>query len=388
MSNIAVLGTLYGDEGKGRIVHYMSKDYDWVIRFNGGANAGHTIYRMINGERKKYIHNLLPSFDWTKPNQKAFLAQRMVIDLEQLYNEIHAIEIDIFKTTEKPCNGCVAKRVYVDPDAFVVLPKHKEEDKAKNGHIGSTNRGIGPAYKDKVNRSGKRVKDLIKENNRAAWNLKRMGVQFKHALELRDEFENSNLLFEGAQGAMIDLNHGVYPFVSCSDTTIGGIYSSGFAWVKLDKVYGITKAYMTKVGEGPFPTELFGDEAENLRKIGGEYGATTGRPRRIGWLDLPMLKYACAKSGITDLIVTKMDILYGMDSVPVCSAYDKEPVSASNFYDTKCQYLKMPGWNEPYDDTSKSFLNFIGSYAGCPVNMISCGVSDEDIFGITIPNKR
>lgn len=374
MSNVAVLGNLFGDEGKARIVHYLAKDYDWVIRFNGGANAGHTIYR----DGKKFVHNLLPSFDWRIPKQKCFLSQGMVIDLKKLFEEVSQAELDYFSVTGS--NNSVASRVYVDPDAFVVLPKHIEEDKAKNGHIGSTNRGIGPAYKDKVNRSGKRVKDLLNEKDEYALKLKEIGVQFKHVLSLKPELEKSNLLFEGAQGVMIDLNHGTYPYVSCSDATVSGIYSSGFAWMKLDKVYGVTKSYMTKVGEGPFPTEVFGEEAEYLRKLGEEYGATTGRPRRIGWLDLPMLNYACQKAGITDLIVTKMDILDGMDKVKVCDKYDEVPVSPSDFFNAKPQYIGLPGWENSKSLDTRPFLQHVSSSVKTPISMISCGVNDSDII--------
>lgn len=378
MSNIAVLGCLFGDEGKGRIVHYLAKDFKWVVRFNGGANAGHTIYRDINGKRTKFIHNLLPSFDWTIPDQNAFLGQGMVIDLEQLFNEIYTAEQHRFSIYGQNF-GSIAKRVYVDPEAFAVLPKHIEEDKKKNGHIGSTNRGIGPAYKDKVGRSGSRIRDLLKQENEFAMRLKDMGVQFETAMEVFQGHPD-NVLFEGAQGTMIDLNHGVYPYVSCSDTTIGGIYSSGFAHVRLDRVYGVTKAYMTKVGEGPFPTEQFGEEADKLRERGQEYGATTGRPRRIGWLDLPMLQYATARSGVTHLIVTKMDILYGMEWVKVCTAYDKRPVSPSDFENAKPQYIEFPGWTNADSKEADYFLYYIGDISHCEVSYVSCGVGDEDII--------
>jgi adenylosuccinate synthase len=291
MNNIAILGAVFGDEGKGHITHHFSKDYDWVVRFNGGANAGHTIYR----DGVKYVHNLMPSFDWRSLKPKAYLGSGMVIDLEQLHKEVLALyELD------KSLPG----RVYVDLDAFMVLPEHKEEDKKSNGHIGSTNRGIGPAYKSKIARQGSRIRDYVKPGVMFGFigAMQDMGVHFVNLLEMEPKMKNSSILYEGAQGILLDINHGIYPYVSCSEATVAGVYSAGFHFAPPTKVYGVAKCYTTKVGEGPFPTEIFGEEAENLRKLGNEYGSTTGRPRRIGWLDLPALNYACKKGGITDLM--------------------------------------------------------------------------------------
>lgn len=384
MKNVAVLGSLWGDEGKGNITHYLSsKGFNWVIRFGGGANAGHTIYR----DGKKWIHNLLPSFDWRIHNIKCFLASGMVIDLEQLYNEIVAVEkfnCDEFNPLSLGWEpGDFAKRIYIDPDAFAVLPQHKEEDQKNNGHIGSTNRGIGPAYKSKVDRCGIRVGDLLKNQDPWAIKLKDLGVQFKYFLELRDYFERQSLLFEGAQGVMLDLNHGCYPYVSCGDSTIAGIYACGFNFVKLDKVYGITKCYTTKVGEGPFPTELSDTDAEELRKLGNEYGATTGRPRRIGWLDLPAMNYACKFGGITNLIITKLDILKSLEEIPVCVAYKKAPVCPADFFNAKPQIITIPGWKNPRDPQAiKPFIDCIKNFTGCDVDYISCGIKESDIIGL------
>ncbi|MFZ4768665.1 MAG: adenylosuccinate synthetase [Ferruginibacter sp.] len=382
MTNIAILGTLWGDEGKGRITHSLSSQYDWIIRYSGGNNAGHTIYR--NGV--KYVHNLLPSFDWRDPNQKCFLASGMVIDVEQLYNEVFAAEkaySDYTGLIDNKLNR-LGSRIYVDPDAFVVLPGHKEEDKAANVHIGSTNRGIGPAYKSKVGRCGVRIIDLIRSSNSFINKLINIGVHFKHVLELKKCFSSSNLLFEGAQGVMLDLNHGVYPYVSCGDATVAGIYASGFANVKLDAVYGVSKAYLTKVGEGPFPTEIFGEQADALREQGKEYGATTGRPRRVGWLDLAALNYAIQKGGINKLILTKFDVLYGMDEVKLCVNYDKEPVCPSDFYDAKPQYITVPGWKSYNDKNLKDFIKIIEETVKCSVEYISCGIKDEDFKPIIV----
>jgi len=368
MKNIAVLGSLWGDEGKGHITHYLSPRYDWVIRFSGGANAGHTLYR--NG--KKYVHNLLPSIDFTHDHVKGFLGSGMVLDLKKLVEEIDTAEQDFPE---------VGTRIVVDPDAFVVLPEHKEADKATNAHIGSTNRGIGPAYADKVMRKGVRVSDLIEAKDFTVAQLKALGVEFKTVLEMREEFMTSNLLFEGAQGVLLDLNQGIYPYVSCGDATVAGIYACGFHFVKLDEVYGVTKVYTTKVGEGPFPTELHGEEAEALRKLGNEYGATTGRPRRVGWIDLPALDYAIKKGGITKLILTKFDILNGMEKVPLCNSYEAgPPMSSTAFFTAKPKYIEVDGWKDCSDVTYlDDFVYEVEKATGVDVEYISTGTHTKDI---------
>jgi adenylosuccinate synthase len=371
--NIAILGSMFGDEGKGHITHHMSRHYDWVIRFSGGANAGHTIYR----DGVKYVHNLMPSFDWRSYGTKAYLGSGMVIDLEQLYKEVTALWIK---------NPAYSGRVYVDPDAFLVLPGHKEEDKSTNGHIGSTNRGIGPAYKDKISRQGTRLRDIMDgatESRQWIEEMKKMRVQFKSSLELQSEMEKSNLLFEGAQGILLDINHGIYPYVSCGDAGLAGIHNSGFGFAQLNYVYGVAKCYTTKVGEGPFPTELHGKEAEDLRQCGNEYGATTGRPRRVGWLDLPALRYACQKGNINRLILTKFDILDGMDVVPVCTNYDKAPICSSDFFEAKPNYKNFKGWSDSKDISQlKSFISEVEHYSGVEVSHISRGIDDKDIIAL------
>lgn len=321
----------------------------------------------------------MPSFDWRIHRVKAFLASGMVIDLEKLYNEIIANKEQCLK--QYAHGFSLLGKIYVDPDAFIVSQKHKDIDAEKNGSLGTTNRGIGPAYADKVSRTGTRIKDLLKDNSEITTALKEIGVQFKHVLELENEFSNSNLLFEGAQGTMIDLNHGTYPYVSCGDATIAGIYSSGFAGIaKLDNVYGVAKCYTTKVGTGPFPTEIFNDEAEELRKLGNEYGATTGRPRRVGWIDLPALEYAVKKSGVTDLVITKFDILNGMKNIKMCVAYDKKPVCPDDFFEAKPQYISIPGWKDAANtDQLKEFIKFTSAVAGKPVSLVSFGKEDCDM---------
>ena len=371
--NIAVLGAQAGDEAKGRITHDFSPNYDWVVRFSGGANAGHTIYRDGN----KYVHNLMPSFDWRSARPKAFLGSGMVIDLQQLHNEVYNLhQIDHY----------FPYRVYVDPEAFLVLPLHKEIDKASNIHIGSTNRGIGPAYKEKIGRTGLRIRDVMlkPQLNLELANLiesmQKMGVTFASSYELRDSFLKEEILFEGAQGLLLDINHGTYPYVSCGDATVAGIYSSGFAHTKLDKVYGVAKCYMTRVGEGPFPTELFGLDAKNLREKGKEYGATTGRPRRVGWLDLPSLYYACQTAGITDLILTKFDVLENM-KVSVCYEYDRPLNCPHDFFVASPKYTSFDGWSNSKDlDQLKEFISYVENQVKCKVSYISSGTNTEDLY--------
>ena len=390
MSNIAILGAMWGDEGKGHITHHLSKNYDWVIRFNGGANAGHTIYR----DGVKFVHNLLPSVDFRIPQVKAYLGAGMVIDIEKLRDEVYDAD-EVYPG--------VGKRIYVDKNAFIVLPEHKEQDKAKNAHIGSTNRGIGPAYMDKIGRSGVRVADLFHRASMTfrdeMYQLHSKGVRFVDLAQVRDEMTRSNLLYEGAQGVLLDINQGIYPYVSCSDCTVGGIYTSGFHFAPPQKVYGVAKCYTTKVGEGPFPTEIDGEEAEALRKRGNEYGATTGRPRRVGWLDLPALEYACNVGGINELIMTKFDILAGMDKVPVGMLYDSPPKNPRDFFEAKPQYISLKGWpgvqkiNQKFDEGTEyetdyvdyphdlyEFIRQVEKSVGRIVRYISTGTDSKDIL--------
>jgi len=371
--NIAILGAQAGDESKGRVTHDFSPQYDWVVRFSGGANAGHTIYR----DGKKYVHNLMPSFDWRASKPKAFLGSGMVIDLQQLLKEVS----DLYQI-----DPSFPSRVYVDLDAFLVLPEHKEEDKRTNSHIGSTNRGIGPAYKYKMARSSYKIRDALLQQylyptgDDCLQQLSKMGVNFCYSYQLKNDFSNQDILFEGAQGLLLDINHGSYPYVSCGDSTLAGIIDSGFGYLKIDKVYGVAKCYCTRVGEGPFPTELFGEEASALRERGKEYGATTGRPRRVGWLDLQALLYACDRGGITDLIISKFDILEGMRQVPVCTKYQAPLFSPQNFEKAKPILTMIPGWENSKNLSSlEPFINLVEAYTNRKVSYISYGVEPEDL---------
>lgn len=373
MTNIVVLGSVYGDEGKGRVVHDFSPNYDWVIRFNGGANAGHTIYR----DGIKFVHNLLPSFDWRSSRPKALLGSGMVIDLYQLLKEAE----DLYSV-----NPEAVSRIYVDNNAFIVTEKHKEEDRINNQGIGTTNRGIGPAYRDKIYRKGKTVLDAYLDHSHYRVlidKLKSLGVKFIDSLELHGEMSKGQLLFEGAQGVMIDINHGTYPYVTCSEATLAGVYSSGFNF-PIHIVYGVAKCYSTRVGEGPFPTEIHGPEADLLREAGQEYGATTGRPRRVGWLDLPALSYACKVGGITDLIITKFDILNNIGPVKVATEYeDSVPTSPRHFFKAKPKYITVPGWNDASNiNEIKPFLDMVTYHTGVKVTHVSYGIGKNDLVRV------
>jgi len=369
MKQIAIIGNFFGDEGKGKVIHDFSPDYDWVIRYSGSSNAGHTIYR----DGKKYVHNLLPSTDHRNLKIKSFLGSGMVINPEELLLEI--------KRAESNYPG-IAKTIYVDPDAFIVSEDHIKIDKEKNKSIGTTGKGIGPAYVQKMSRNGVKLRKLIEDNNTYIEELKKLGVNFTYSYELFDELKSSNIIFEGAQSVLLDLNLGTYPYVTCGECGISGIYSSGFGFIKLDKVYGVSKAYSTRVGEGPFPTEMTNKEGDELRAKGGEYGATTGRPRRVGWSDFVLLKYAIDKAGINSLIITKFDILKGMDNIPVATSY-LEPLKSLSDLD-KCEpvYNFVPKWEKYGDVGSNKFIEYCEKVTKTKVEYVSWGTGKEDLIKI------
>jgi adenylosuccinate synthase len=367
MNRTAIIGVAFGDEAKSRITNHLASNHRYVVRFNGSSNSGHTFYY----KQKKIVRHVLPSANFAIDNY-AFLSQNMVINPDDLFKEL--------KETQEMFPHC-ANRIIVDPNAFVITKEHLEEDKQNVARIGSTGKGVGVAYRDKIYRKGTRIADLIKDNNEIILALKELGIQFKTAFSMRDEFLRSSILFEGAQSVLLDINFGTYPYVTSSECSLGGIFNSGFADFMPDTVYGIFKAYSTRVGNGPFPTELFGEEAEHLRKIGNEYGATTGRPRRVGWLDLPALDYAIKVGGITELVISKLDILDGMEEVPVCVAY-KDPITGpESFFTAKPQLITLPGWQSAKDIKQiKPFLNFIQNNVPCPIRYVSVGVNSSDII--------
>ncbi len=370
MKNIAVLDAFFGDNGKGRFVHSWSPDFDFVVRFAGSSNCGHVVYR----DYKKYVHHLLPSVDYRHPHIQSFLGFNMVINLEELYQEILEAQKDFPN---------VAKTIIVDPDAFVIEQKHIDFDKEHNKHLGTTSKGVGPAYTDKVARKGKRIYNFLNDHSEITNKLQALGVRFIPVLAMREQFEKSNLLFEGSQGALLDINAAIYPYCTSSECGVSAIWSGGFNFVKLDRVYGMIKPYATKSGEGPLPTEYFDEEAHQLRERGGEYGSTTGRKRRVGALDLPAIKYGCLKAGITNLCVAKMDILINQKTVKVCYSYGKEIYSPNDFKDIVPQYTEIQGWENAKElKQIQPFLSFVEEKVGVPVEFVSTGVNKEDLIRV------
>ena len=408
MKRIAVIGAQWGDEGKGKIVNYFARDYKWVIRFSGGANAGHTIY--IKG--KKYVNHLLPSID-PHSDSKGFLSSGMVIDLEEMLKEVEKMESDF---------PGIGKRFYIDPEAFITLPWHREQDllleNMRKKPIGTTGKGIGPTYTDKVSREGLKIYMLQDEGtlfekleelytlkialfgDKFSMNPKeifdylielrdkllKLGVNLASSIELMANFKENSLLFEGAQGVMLDLDFGTYPFVTSSTCTAHGVISAGFSTAELDGVFGVIKAYTTRVGSGVFPTEEHASIADIIRERGAEFGATTGRPRRVGWLDLPAIRYAKARSALTHLIVTKGDVLNELDEIKVCVAYEidgaerRTPVVSRDLFKAKPVYRTVRGWNSVKDKEFEDYIKLIEEETELSVSYVSYGPGTEEVL--------
>jgi len=419
MSNsISLLGLQWGDEGKGKVVDLLSKDIDAAVRYQGGHNAGHTL--IIDG--KEVVFHLLPSSICHK-NIKCFLGRGVVISLEALFSEID----DAFEFI-----GDLKDRLVVSNAACLIQPYHKKIDqlreRSRSGtKIGTTGRGIGPAYEDRVGRRSIRVADL--------YDPKSLKVKLEEALdiynflikrhdedqqedlnELLDEnlkqaerlkpfvgnviaelkvFQESNktILFEGAQGALLDYSLGTYPFVTSSNSSLGGIASgAGISATSIDYSLGISKAYTTRVGEGPFPTELNDEIGSYLAEKGGEVGASTGRPRRCGWLDAVLLSHTVYLNGINGICLTKIDVLDGLEKIKICSDYSsslskEEILESLALNDIEPQYIELEGWQEPtagvqrFEDLNDNAINFIAKVeelCGAPIVMISTGPRRED----------
>jgi len=413
--SIVILGTQWGDEGKGKIVDLLSKDADAVVRFQGGHNAGHTL--VIDGH--KTVLHLIPS-GILNDGARCLIGNGVVISLEALKTETEALEswgVD------------VRSRLGISPACPVIMPYHElldqAREKAKGANaIGTTGRGIGPAYEDKVSRRGIRISDLYKpgllaEKLEEAMDYhnfvleKYFGVQpmvydrvLDDALQLgacftdlvmdvsgelhRLRTEGKRILYEGAQGSLLDIDHGTYPFVTSSNTTIGAVCTgAGVGPSAIDYVLGITKAYTTRVGSGPFPTELFDDVGAGIAKRGAEFGATTGRPRRCGWLDAVALRRAAHVNGVSGFCVTKLDVLDGVETIKVGIAYrlggevlDIPPQNAEAWADLEVEYTSFPGWNEStrgitrFEDlpaNARIYLEAMEALCGAPVHMVSTG---------------
>ncbi|MGN6303164.1 MAG: adenylosuccinate synthase [Angustibacter sp.] len=378
MPAIVLVGAQWGDEGKGKATDLLGSRVDYVVKFNGGNNAGHTV--VIDDE--KYALHLLPSGILT-PGCTPVIGNGVVVDLAVLFEELEGLQARDVDTS----------RLVVSADAHVIAPYNRVLDKVTerflgSRRIGTTGRGIGPTYADKMNRVGIRVQDLFDEGilrqkvegalelknqiltkiyNRRAITVDEVVEELlEHAEALRPMVRDTGLLLtdalddgrtvllEAGQATLLDVDHGTYPFVTSSSATAGGACTgSGIPPNRIDRVVAILKAYTTRVGEGPFPTELHDDMGEFLRKTGGEYGTTTGRPRRCGWFDAVVGRYAQRINGVTDFVITKLDTLSGLETVPVCVAYDVEgvrhdemPMTQSDFHHAEPIYEELPGWWE------------------------------------------
>lgn len=416
-----LLGLQWGDEGKGKIVDYFAKDYDVVARFQGGPNAGHTLYV---GDKKVVLHQI-PSGVF-HANKLNFIGNGVVLDPVTLKKECDTVAsfgVDLRKT------------LFISERTHLILPTHRALDKAAelskgNQKIGSTLKGIGPTYMDKTGRNGLRVGDLLDKNFTTSYIKLRLKHQklldnynfteditaweeeFFEALEFLKQLNIVNgeyfindqikagkkVLAEGAQGSMLDIDFGTFPFVTSSNTISAGVCSGlGIAPQQIKDVIGVTKAYCTRVGGGPFPTELENETGEELRKIGNEFGATTGRPRRCGWIDLVALRFACMVNGVTKIVMTKADVLDAFKELEVCTSYlingketaevpfrlDRQPVTPL--------YKKFPGWDtassaaktaEELPDTMNTYVAFINEYLGVNVHYISNGPGREQIIAV------
>lgn len=410
----ALLGIVFGDEGKGKVVDFFTPRYDLVARFAGGPNAGHTIIF----EGKKFVLRSIPSgiFDENKIN---IIGNGCVIAPDLFMSEANELEAAGYTITH---------RLLISRRAHLILPTHRVLDRAYEAakgksKVGTTGKGIGPTYSDKAARIGLRVGD-IEENFMAKYEALKArhlqiladlqfddfditeeeekwlkGIEYMRKFQIADTeiainqalAEGKNVLAEGAQGSLLDIDHGTYPFVSSSSTTIGGVCTGlGVAPNKINRVWGIFKAYSTRVGAGPFPVELFDHTGDELRTIGNEFGAVTGRNRRCGWVDLVALKYAIMINGITDLVMMKADVLDGFDTIKACVAYEKNGVRTETMpYDTEgwtAVYEELPGWKTPltgvraeseFPKAYADYIAYLEKQLGCPISILSVGPERE-----------
>lgn len=413
MSVGVIVGSQWGDEGKGKIVDILSKGYEIVVRYQGGANAGHT----VEIGDKKFILHLIPS-GILRDGVICVIGNGVVIDPKALLDEIKQLE---------GLGINIKGRLFISHNAHLIMPYHKLLDsinESGSSKIGTTGRGIGPSYIDKYARTGIRIVDLLdkkileekircnidEKNNllKKVYNHTELNVDeiIKEYLDFDDKIdefitdttfylhnaleEGKSILLEGAQGTLLDVDHGTYPFVTSSNPTSGGACTgSGIPPTKISSVIGIVKAYTTRVGLGPFPTELSDETGEKLRKIGAEFGATTGRPRRCGWYDAFLVNYSRMINGIGKVAVTKLDVLSEFEEIKVCVGYElngKElksfPTDVNRLSNVKPIYVTLPGWNcditktKTYDElpsNAKSYLDFIAKNSGFEIGIVSVG---------------
>ena len=418
MPAIVVVGAQWGDEGKGKTTDILGTQVDYVVKPNGGNNAGHTV--VVGGE--KYELKLLPA-GILSPNVTPVIGNGVVVNLEALFNEIDGLE----------ARGADTSKLKISANAHLVAPFHQTLDKVTERFlgkraIGTTGRGIGPTYMDKTARLGIRVQDLfdesilrqkiegsLRQKNELlvkVYNRRDVTVDeiMEYFAQYRDRIapmvaetelllnkaldEGKVVVMEGGQATMLDVDHGTYPFVTSSNPTAGGAcVGSGVGPTRINRVVGIVKAYTTRVGAGPFPTELFDDMGEYLQKQGGEFGVNTGRPRRCGWFDSVIARYASRVNGFTDYVLTKLDVLDDLDEIPVCVAYevdgerfDEMPMSQSDFHHAKPIYETFPGWKEDisgcrtFDDLPKNAQDYVLALermSGCRISVIGVGPDRE-----------
>ena len=418
-----LLGLQWGDEGKGKIVDYLADNYDIIARFQGGPNAGHTLY--VNGN--KVVLHTIPSGVF-QAHCLNLVGNGVVIDPVTLKNEVEKI---------LPLCADLKQRLFVSQRAHLILPTHRALDAASEtakgaDKIGSTLKGIGPAYMDKTGRNGLRVGDILSKNFKEKYDKltakhKQMLKQYEVVVdweqwepaffEAVDQLRTLNIingeywldmhlkagkrvLAEGAQGSMLDIDFGTYPFVTSSNTIAAGVCSGlGVSPSRVGEVYGITKAYCTRVGGGPFPTELFDETGEDLRKAGSEFGATTGRPRRCGWIDLVALRYAVMLSGVTKLIITKADVLDQFNPINAAVAYvidgtetNELPYDLNDEADIKPVYKTFSGWDKPIEGIKvfeelpqvfKDYCSFVEEYLETKIAYISNGTGRNELISIS-----
>lgn len=415
VQNVLILGAQWGDEGKGKIVDLLGESYQVVVRFQGGPNAGHTVKI---GDEQFILHHIPSGI--LHAHTTCVIGNGVVIDPETILTEIDELEEKGFD---------VPARLLISENAHFILPYHKVLDRAseavkEDGAIGTTGRGIGPAYADKISREGIRAGDLTHSGtwrDRVRENVRIKNIHLEKVygeppldadsvIQLLQNFKDRvgrcitdtvhflqtametgrGVLFEGAQGTLLDIDFGTYPFVTSSNTMVGGVFTGcGIAPQKLDKITGILKAYTTRVGNGPFPTELKGPLGERLRELGGEYGATTGRPRRCGWLDLAAARYAIRINGMDSLCITKLDVLDAFDEIRICTEYRYRgeklpgyPQYAQKLDEVEPVYETLPGWSasisevRDYEDlpgAAKTYLERISGFLNVPIHIVSVG---------------
>jgi adenylosuccinate synthase len=416
MMNLAVLGAQWGDEGKGKIVDLLTPRFDLVARYQGGHNAGHTVY--VNST--KFVLRLIPS-GILHPDVICVIGNGVVVDPQALFSELD----------ELTRNGIdVRNRLFVSDKAHLILPYHRDLDllsEARRGErkIGTTSRGIGPAYEDKIGRRGIRAGDLadpqgLEQNVRANVEARNRLVQDSHmewqtvlrqllesgarllpivrdvSLMLAEAMRSGkSILFEGAQGTLLDIDHGTYPYVTSSNASIGGVCTGlGIGPRAIDGVLGVVKAYTTRVGEGPLPTELTGEMGNRLRDSGNEYGAVTGRPRRCGWYDAVAVRYGVRINGLDALALTKLDVLDGLERIEICTAYrcgsrtlTEFPSDLSQLAACQPVYESMPGWDTPtrgakrfsdLPENARRYIARLEQVSGVPAAIVSTGSDRED----------